>query len=160
MMWRTPPEPNLAPTVRPGARRLAERSRDRQRIRLVGGLRSVARRANTRPRASRYEVLLCERASTVRPQLLEVAASLERAADPEPDTLEALRSLLTDGCTSPLYNPEVPAAHLLTILDRVQAELDAREPGTRDLSAVALPGVAPGCLATSAAPERRRRPER
>lgn len=143
MMWRTPPEPNVALTPRPNARRLAERSRDRQRIRLVAGLRSTARRANTRPRPRRHEVLLCERVRWMRPQLLEVAATLERVPDPQPETLKVLRWLLTDGCASPLYNPDVPATQLLAALDRVRAELDGRELDARDLSAPPLPGAPP-----------------
>jgi hypothetical protein len=131
MMWCTPPEPNVALTLRPraGARRLAGRSRDRQRTRLVAGLRSVARRANAGARTRRYEILLCERATPVRAQLLAIAAALERAANPEPDTLERLRWLLTDGCTSQLYNPDVPERQLLDVLERIEAELDARELG-------------------------------
>lgn len=127
MMWRTPPEPNQTPTPVAGARRHSVRSRDRQRIRLVSGLRSVARHANTPEPARRYQVLLCKRAMSVRPQLLEAAAALERVPEPEPDTLETLRWLLTDGCTSPLYNPAVPPEQLRAALDRVQAQLDARE---------------------------------
>jgi hypothetical protein len=128
-MWRTPPESNvaLAPRPRRGARRLAGRSRDRQRTRLVAGLRSVARRANAGARTRRYEVLLCERAAPVRRQLLAIAATLERVASPEPETLQRLRWLLTDGCTSPLYNPDVPERQLLRALDGIEAELHARE---------------------------------
>jgi hypothetical protein len=143
MMWRTPPEPSLALTPRPNGRRLAERSRDRQRIRLVGGLRSISRHANTRPRARRHEVLLCERVTSARPQLLAVAAALERVPDPQPETLKTVRWLLTDGCTSPLYNPDVPATQLLAALDRVRAELDRRELGARDLSAHRAPDAPP-----------------
>ena len=153
-MWRTPPEPGLALTLRPGAgagaRRLAARSRDRQRIRLVAGLRSVARRANTGGRARRYEVLLCERAASVRSQLLAMAATLERVSNPEPETLDRLRWLLTDGCTSPLYNPDVPETHLLAALDRIEAELDTRELGARDRSWLVWRGVAPMDLDPSA----------
>src|ERR1700761_6320327 len=100
-MWRTPPQPSVGSMLRPGAiaDRLSERSRDRERLRLVGGLRSVARRAHTRARARRFEVLLCERAIPARGQLLGLAATLERVRDPTPGTLDALRWLLTDGCT-------------------------------------------------------------
>jgi hypothetical protein len=57
MMWRTPPEPSVALMLHPGAiaDRLTERSHDRKRLRLVGGLRS-------------------ERAIPARPQLLRLAA--------------------------------------------------------------------------------------
>jgi hypothetical protein len=117
-MWRAAPEMNVTLPPGGGARLLAARPHNRQRLRLVRGLRSTARRANTRARARRYEVLLCERATSVRSQLLEVAATLERVPDPEPDTLETLRWLLTDGCTSPVYNADVPIAELSAALDR------------------------------------------
>ena len=110
------------------------RRRNRQRRKLIVGLRSIARRANTEGRARRYEVLLCDRARAVRPQLLEVAAALERASHPGSDTVTILRRLLTDGCTSPLFNPDIPAAQLPIALDRVQAQLDARELSDLSLS--------------------------
>jgi len=130
MMWRTAPEPSAAMILRPDtvAHRLAARSRDRERLRLVGGLRSVARRSHTAARVRRYDVLLYERAAAARAHLLELAATLERVAHPQPETLQALRWLLTDGCTSPLYNPDVPAAQLPAALDRIQAELDPLDP--------------------------------
>jgi hypothetical protein len=130
MMWRTAPEPSVAMILRPDtvAHRLTARSRDRQRLRLVGGLRSVARRSHTAARARRYDVLLYERAAAVRPQLLQSAATLDRVTHPQPETLETLRWLLTDGCSSPLYNPDVPAAQLPAALDRIQAELDPLDP--------------------------------
>jgi hypothetical protein len=106
------------------------RTRDRERLRLVKGLRSVSRRAGTSGRARRFEVLLCERAAAVRSDLLEVAAALERVVDPDPSTLSTLRWLLTDGCTSPLYNPAVPGGDLAAILDLVRSELDGLDPST------------------------------
>ncbi len=65
MMWRTAPEPSAAMILRPdtAAHRLTARSRDRGRLRLVGGLRSVARRSHTAARVRRYDVLLYERAA-------------------------------------------------------------------------------------------------
>ena len=130
MMWRTAPEPSVTMILRPDtvAHRLTARSRDRERLRLVGGLRSVARRSHTAARARRYDVLLYERAAAARAQLLELAATLERVTHPQPETLQTLRGLLTDGCASPLYNRDVPAAELPSTLDRIQAELDPLDP--------------------------------
>lgn len=136
-MWRIA-QHNLTLPATARNRPSATRAGDRRRLRLVGGLRSVARRANVRGVARRYELLLCERAASVRPQLLELAAALERTPDPGPDTLDAVHSLLTDGCTSPLYNGDVPAADLSAALDRIQAGLDARDPGPQDLSPLPL----------------------
>ena len=130
-MWRTPPEPSLTLPRRRRAGRFSGRSRDRQRLKLVAGLRRVARRAGTAAKPRRYEVLLRNRAALVRPQLLEVAAALERVAEPDPDTLRTLRWLLTDGCTSPLFNSDVPTAELMAALDRVWVQLEAEDPRVR-----------------------------
>ena len=96
MMWRTAPEPSAAMILRPdtAAHRLTARSRDRERLRLVGGLRSVARRSHTAARVRRYDVLLYERAAAARAHLLELAATLERVAHPQPETLRRC-----DGCS-------------------------------------------------------------
>ncbi|HEY6525264.1 MAG TPA: hypothetical protein VIY10_15890 [Solirubrobacteraceae bacterium] len=147
-MWRTAPEPSAAMILRPdtAAHRLTARSRDRGRLRLVGGLRSVARRSHTAARVRRYDVLLYERAAAARAHLLELAATLERVTHPRPETLQTLRWLLTDGCTSPLYNPDVPAAQLPAALDRIQAELDPLDPS-----------ALPSAWAESPAPRRVRR---
>lgn len=147
MMWRTAPEPSAAMILRPdtAAHRLTARSRDRERLRLVGGLRSVARRSHTAARVRRYDVLLYERAAAARAHLLELAATLERVTHPRPETLQTLRWLLTDGCTSPLYNPDVPAAQLPAALDRIQAELDPLDPS-----------ALPSAWAESPAPRRAR----
>ena len=116
----TPRTPALRETPRPPALR--------EKRRLVKGLRSVSRRGATAGRARRYEVLLCNRAAAVRSDLLEVAATLERVPNPDPSTLKTLRWLLTDGCTSPLYHPDVPMADLVAALELVQAELDGLDP--------------------------------
>ena len=94
-------------------------------------LRSVSRRAATPPRARRFDVLLCDRALTVRAELLEIAAALERTPDPNGRTLEALRQLLRDGCASPLYNRAVPEERLRMALDHIRIELQSCEPSER-----------------------------
>ena len=106
------------------------RSGDRRRLKLVDDLRSVARRAGTGARPRRVDVLLRNRAALVRPQLLEVAAALERVSDPEPETLRTLQWLLTDECASPLFNVHVPTTELMAALDRAWLQLDAREDWT------------------------------
>jgi hypothetical protein len=94
---------------------------------VVVGLRGVARQAGPRSRPRHFDTLARERAAGVRAELLEVAAALERAADPAPDVLATLWWLLTDGCSSPLLNTNVPAEKLPAALDLVRADLDRAE---------------------------------
>jgi hypothetical protein len=95
----------------------------RNRQRLVVGLRSAALQAG---KPNRFEIcpLLHERVASVRPALLEIAATLESDCTPDPVSLALLGELLHDGC-SPLYNPNVPATDLDTVLTRVRAGLFA-----------------------------------
>ncbi|MGH2891877.1 MAG: hypothetical protein ACRDPM_01225 [Solirubrobacteraceae bacterium] len=87
----------------------------------------MSRRAHTPPRARRFDVLLCDRAMAARPQILEIAAALERAAEPSAGTLAALRRLLRDGCASPLYDRAIPEQRLWDVLNQVRLELQASE---------------------------------
>jgi hypothetical protein len=121
-------EPGDVPRLLARPRRRLRRSGEAERHRLVTELRSVSRRAATPPRARRFEVLLCDRAMTVRPEILEIAAALERAAEPSPRTVRALRQLLRDGCTSPLYNRAIPVERLWTVLAQIRVELESCEP--------------------------------
>ena len=67
-------------------------------------------------------MLLCDRACAVRGDLLRVAALVDIAAEPDPATVLTMRWLLTDGCTSPLYNPAIPVELLHQILhDAIRA---------------------------------------
>ncbi len=100
--------------ARPAMHRL--RARRRAQRRVVEGLRSVARQAGPRPPERRFSVLLRERATLVRSELLEVAALLEITADPDPGLLARLHDLLTDGCRSPLYNRDVQVSELRATL--------------------------------------------
>jgi hypothetical protein len=95
----------------------------RAQRRVVQGLRSVARRAGASARQRRFEVLLCERAALVRSELLEVAALLETAADPDPGLVAELHHLLTDGCGSPLYNRDVHVSELQATLHYARLNL-------------------------------------
>jgi hypothetical protein len=84
---------------------------------VIKGLRSVARHCTVSARAQRFEVLLCDRAYAVRGDLLRVAALVDIAAEPDPATVLTMRRLLTDGCTSPLYNPAIPVERLHQVLE-------------------------------------------
>ena len=128
-MWRTPPhfQHTYATVAQPETPR-AETPRqtrgtrwsERRRTRVVGGLRRVARRSRISPRAQRSESLLCDRAEAVRTELLELAAVLQAASNPPPEVIAALHELLTDGCSSPLYNADVPVEELSARLDRAR----------------------------------------
>jgi hypothetical protein len=96
------------------------------RPKLVAGLRSVAKLAGPRARPRRGDLLIRDRAVAVRAELLAVAAGLERTVDPPREVLDTVHWLLTDGCTSPLWNEDVPAERLVAALQRIQAELECR----------------------------------
>lgn len=73
-----------------------------------------------RPRVLRY------RAAAVRLELLEIAALLEHAQDPEPAAIRAVRKLLRDR-TSPLYDLAVDVAELRTTLNCLRKTLGQRQ---------------------------------
>lgn len=110
-----------------------ERSAERKRKRLVGArsrrrharwLRSIVNSANDAGPIRRHnEVLLHYRAAAVRTDLLELAAMLERAHEPDPACMAALHELLADGRDSALYNPNVPFDELHATIERVRAGL-------------------------------------
>lgn len=110
-----------------------ERRAERKRMRLVGvrnrrilaaQLRLTARHASDRDAIRRrHDVLLHYRAAAVRTDLLEIAALLQHTPDPCPDCVEALRTLLADGCDSPLYNADVHFSELRATLDYVRSGL-------------------------------------
>jgi hypothetical protein len=68
-------------------------------------------------------VLLHYRASAVRSELLELAAALERAYDPDPECVTALHDLLAHTAESPLYDPKIPFYVLETTLEHIRAGL-------------------------------------
>jgi hypothetical protein len=118
----------------PGTRdRWQARRAERKQARLISArnrrvlakwLRRTANHAIDRdPIRRRHDVLLHYRAAAVRTDLLEIAALLERAHDPEPDCIQALHGLLANGNDSPLYNPNTPFTELEAILDEVRAGL-------------------------------------
>jgi hypothetical protein len=104
--------------------RWRERSAERKRRTIVNWLRVIAKQAADRdPIRRRHDVLLHYRAAAVRTELLEIAALLERAHDPDPDCVAALHALLAHTRPSPLYNPNIPFPELQATLDHVRAGL-------------------------------------
>jgi hypothetical protein len=70
-------------------------------------------------------VLLLDRVAAVRGDLLDIAAMLENAEDPDVACVADLHQLLTDGCSSPLYNASVHPSELRAILYYARAALSA-----------------------------------
>jgi hypothetical protein len=66
--------------------------------------------------------LLHYRAAAVRADLLEIAALLEQAHDPDLECMVAVRELLRNG-ESPLYHPGVHISELYTTLHSIRAGL-------------------------------------
>jgi hypothetical protein len=93
------------------------RVKDRIRQKVVASLRRAASRAAAPPPPGRFRVvLLNDRVAGVREELLDLAARLERAADPNPEAVSTLWRLLTDGCGSPLYNRSIHPSELAATL--------------------------------------------
>ncbi|MGZ4168963.1 MAG: hypothetical protein ACXVE4_11365 [Solirubrobacteraceae bacterium] len=78
---------------------------------------------------------MCEqRVGAVRAELLEVAALLEQAPRVDPDCIAELLRLLTSGCDSPLFNPEIHPSELKATLYFLRSRLadHPRDPGPRE----------------------------
>ena len=112
------------------ARRLGgRRASARTRRRLVRSLRNLAsRRPPREAMRRRLEALLHDRVAPIRGELVEIAALLEQASHPDLECVTALHRLLTDGCESPLYNPEVHPSELRATLYHVRSRLAAARP--------------------------------
>lgn len=95
----------------------------RNRRVLARWLRRTAKHATDPDSILRHDVLLHYRAAAVRTDLLEIAALLEHAGNPDPARVAALRNLLANGCDSPLYNPEVHVSELHATLDYIRSGL-------------------------------------
>jgi hypothetical protein len=68
--------------------------------------------------------LLHYRAAAVRTDLLDIAAMLERANDPNPDCVTALHDLLAHNGHSPLYDPKISFSELEAALDWIRSGLE------------------------------------
>lgn len=113
---------------RRAAQRRARLVSARHRRALAQGIRAVARAAADQSPPSRWGVLLRSRAVPVRTELLEVAAMVERAPQPDVACIEALGRLLRDGGMSPLYNPALDPRELAAALDYVRSGLEPTAP--------------------------------
>jgi hypothetical protein len=127
-MWRHFDEPAAPPSCSteshlgwPGAG-----AARRRRLQVADGLCYVARRAAPQARRRRHDLMLISRAAAARTALLEVAALVRCSTNPDPECIADLRTLLTSGCDSPLYNPDVPAAQLDETLDRARSMLSTQ----------------------------------
>jgi hypothetical protein len=99
------------------------RAEHKRRV-IVQWLRRTANRTEEPdPIARRRQALLHYRVAAVRPDLLEIAAALERAHDADPACVATLHELLANGCDSPLYNPDVHVSELHATLHYVRAGL-------------------------------------
>jgi hypothetical protein len=112
--WRT----RLA--ARKEARLISARNR---RVLAQWARRTANRTTDPHPFARRREALLDYRAAAVRTELLEIAAVLERTHEPHPACFAALRTLLANGCDSPLYNPDIHISELHATLYYVRSGL-------------------------------------
>ena len=101
----------------------------RRRKAVANGLLAVARRSGPRASVRPRGLLLVHRAAAVRPQLLELSALLRATPAPDRNTIARLHALLTDGCASPLYNPDVPAERLSAEITQARFELMAGSAG-------------------------------
>jgi hypothetical protein len=111
------------------ARRRTRPIAPRKRRKIVRWLRRTARyHHEPHPFARRRETLLSYRVAAVRADLLEIAAMLERAPDPDPASVAALHDLLADGCASPLYNTDIHISELVATLHYVRAGLGPARP--------------------------------
>jgi hypothetical protein len=111
---------------RSAARTRARLTSVRNRRRLARWLRETAARAgDPDPFARRHSVLLHYRAAAVRTEMLQIAATLEHAHDPDPECITLLQNLLANEAgNSPLYNRHLPAADLEAIVRRIRGGLE------------------------------------
>jgi hypothetical protein len=110
--------------IRSAQGKLAEVASARKRRVLARWLRRTANCAHDPdPLTRRRDALLHYRATAVRTELLEIAAILEHAHNPDPKCVAALRDLLANGCDSPLYNADIHASELRATLHYVRSGL-------------------------------------
>ena len=107
------------------AQRHGRLTSSRSRRALAHGLRRTV--APNQPPA-RFDCcpILRDRVAAVRPELLDIAAVLEQADDPDPVSVALIHELLHDGC-SPLYDDRVAPADLEATLRRARVGLTAHQ---------------------------------
>jgi hypothetical protein len=98
---------------------------------------SARRAADLQASRSRHPVLLQDRAAAVRDELLELALILEHADDRDAAWVLAIHKLLTDGCESPLLNPDIHMSELRATLYYLRDQ-SAREAEAPPVSSAAL----------------------
>jgi hypothetical protein len=101
----------------------------RARRRIARRVRRLAGASPERdPVRRRYVFVLVDRVADVRDDLLEVADLIEQAATADPRCLAEVRRLLTSGCDSALYNPDIHVSELHASLYFLRCRLqDAAE---------------------------------
>jgi hypothetical protein len=111
-------------------RRLARLLTPRKRRALARALRGTAKDATEPGSCLHSSVLLRYRAAAVRTELLEIAALLEQAPDPDPACVHEIHQLLTNA-NSPLYHRSIHVSELYATLYYLRAGLlrdDASRP--------------------------------
>jgi hypothetical protein len=92
-----------------------------------------------------WPYILTRRIDAQAKQLLAISDLLVReSAVVHPSTMVLLMRLLDQSTASPLYNPDVPEAHLAVLLGRVRAAIDESGAGRTPMSpreAASLPGT-------------------
>jgi hypothetical protein len=102
----------------------------RARRALAYALRQAADPTKPPSRLRRRPRTLPYRAAAVRLELLEIAALLEHAQDPDPGAIRAVRELLRDR-TSPLYDLTVDVAGDRATLEDLRKALGQPQSGTK-----------------------------
>jgi hypothetical protein len=126
-VWRTPIQRDVRPS-QPGAapRRPGRAPGVRRLSRAARQLRRIAEAREERDPLRRRSVLLrADRVAAVRAELLELALLVELAKAIDPDCWRELNRLLTSGCDSPLYNPEIHMSELRATLFFLRSRLMA-----------------------------------
>jgi hypothetical protein len=126
-------------------RRHARLMSDRYRRVLVCWLRRTAEDAiDDDPIRRKHDVLLHDRAAAVRSDLLEIAALLYHAHDPDPEAIVLLHGLLADDRgDSPLYNRHIPASELDETLERIRTALETTATDPDDVEIETTPTQTP-----------------
>ena len=120
----SPPSPGAEP---------ARLTPARARRRLARRLRRLAGTApESDPIRRRYVFVLVDRVGDVRDDLLEVADLIEHAAAADPSCLAEVRRLLTSGCDSPLYNPDLHVSELHASMYFLRCRLRDATDGSED----------------------------